>query len=348
MKEANCPLAFWDYCIERRARINNLTAKDLFSLHGTNAHTELTGEEGDISSLCQYNFYDWCYYREQKEQFPYNREVLGRVLGPALGEGNEMCQWVLKANGNVIPRRTLRPLRVDEIHSKVEQKKRDTFDALIEGRWGTSTTPPNESTTPKEDPWEEYSDDDELPRQIPDIEDTVDATGKLICQQPAYDRLINAEVHLQHGDKVQAAKVIKRSLGPDGKTNGSYDENPFLNSLMYDVEFADGTIKEYSANVIAENMLTQVDANGFSKTMINSIIDHKMDKTTAVSKTDKYIVTDRGQKKLRKTTCGWSLLIKWKDESESWVPLKDLKEAHPVELAEYARARAIDDEAAFA
>ena len=348
MKEANCPLAFWDYCLERRARINNLTAKDLFSLHGTNAHTELTGEEGDISSLCQYTFYDWCYYREHNEQFPFNREVLGRVLGPALGEGNEMCQWVLRANGNVVPRRTLRPLRVDEIHSNVEQKKRDTFDALIEGRWGTSTTPPNESKNPKEDPWEEYSYDDESPRQIPDIEDTVDATGKLICQQPAYDKLINAEVHLQHGNKVQAAKVIQRSLGPDGNTNGSYDDNPFLNSLLYDVEFADGTIKEYSANVIAENMLTQVDAEGFSKTMMESIIDHKMDESTAVSKADKYIVTNRGQKKLRKTTCGWSLLVKWKDESESWIPLKDLKEAHPVELAEYARARAIDDEAAFA
>jgi len=27
MKEAGSPLAFWDYCIERRARINNLTAR---------------------------------------------------------------------------------------------------------------------------------------------------------------------------------------------------------------------------------------------------------------------------------------------------------------------------------
>jgi hypothetical protein len=30
MKESNCPLAFWDYCMERRARINNITAKSLF------------------------------------------------------------------------------------------------------------------------------------------------------------------------------------------------------------------------------------------------------------------------------------------------------------------------------
>jgi hypothetical protein len=103
MKESDCPLVLWDYCVERRALINNLTAKDIFKLHGTNAHTALTGNEGDISNLCQYKWYDWCYFRNQKEKFPFNREILGRILGPAKGEGNEMAQWVLKANGNVVP-----------------------------------------------------------------------------------------------------------------------------------------------------------------------------------------------------------------------------------------------------
>jgi hypothetical protein len=100
-----------------------LTAKDIFKLHGTNAHTALTGEEGDISNLCQYEWYDWCYFRDQKQKFPFNREVLGRVLGPAKGEGNEMAQWILKANGKVIPRRSLRPLKGDEIHSVTEIKR---------------------------------------------------------------------------------------------------------------------------------------------------------------------------------------------------------------------------------
>ena len=52
-KESNCPLAFRDYCVERQAQINNLTVKDTFKLHGTNAHVSLNGEEGDISKLCQ-------------------------------------------------------------------------------------------------------------------------------------------------------------------------------------------------------------------------------------------------------------------------------------------------------
>ena len=38
----------------------------------------------------------------------------------------------------------------------------------------------------------------------------------------------------------------------------------------------------------------------------------------------------------------------WRDGSETWVPLKDIKESNPVEVAEYAKSSGIDDEAAFA
>ena len=107
MRESNSPMILWDYCVERRARINNLMAKDNFKLHGTTPHTATLAEEGDISSLCQFGWYEWCYYCEQMAGFPHNHEVLGRVLGPARGECNEMAQWVLKANGKVVPRRSL-------------------------------------------------------------------------------------------------------------------------------------------------------------------------------------------------------------------------------------------------
>ena len=44
---------------------------------------------------------------------------------------------------------------------------------------------------------------------------------------------------------------------------------------------------------------------------------------------------------------GWKLLVKWSDGLESWVPLKDMKESHPVEVADFAKARGIADEPAF-
>jgi hypothetical protein len=320
MKASDCPLVFWDYCVERRARINNLTAKNNFKLHGSNAHTMLTGTEGDISNLCQYGWYDWCYYREQKAKFPFNREVLGRVLGPAKGGGNKMAQWVLKANGNVVPHRTVCWLQVDEVHSPTKIKKREIVDELIERRWGTSISLPKVKDENEDDPndphpedWDYYEDDDEAPRTVPDIEDIVDSKGKLLNQQLAYDRLINSEVQLQLGEELQTAKVVQRAIGPDETAVGEYDDNPVMNSIVYEVEFPDGQVKEYSANVIAENMLSQVDPDGFSTSLMDAIVDYLKDAVTAVEKADVFVVTRRGQKKWRKITCGWQLLIRWKD-----------------------------------
>ena len=118
--------------------------------------------------------------------------------------------------------------------------------------------------------------------------------------------------------------------------------------MIYEVEFPDGQSKAYAANVIAENMLTQVDSDGFSTTMMKSIVDYRKDELVAVSMTDKYLTTTSGQKRMRKTTVGKKLLVRWADASESWIPLKDMKESHPVETAEFARARSIADEPAFA
>ena len=37
----------------------------------------------------------------------------------------------------------------------------------------------------------------------------------------------------------------------------------------------------------------------------------------------------------------------WKDGSEEWIPLSDMKNSNPVEVAEFAKSRQIDDEPAF-
>ena len=83
MHESDSPMCLWDYCVERQARINNVMAKSNFKLHGTTPHTATLAEEGNISSLCQFGWYEWCYYHEQTAAFPHNHEVLGQILGPA-------------------------------------------------------------------------------------------------------------------------------------------------------------------------------------------------------------------------------------------------------------------------
>eukprot|EP00957_Ditylum_brightwellii_P010517 797223-Ditylum_brightwellii.AAC.1 len=62
--------------------------------------------------------------------------------------------------------------------------------------------PPPETTPDDRDSYDEYADNDEKARSITEMEQTVDATGTLIEQQPAYNRIINAEVQLHHQDHI--------------------------------------------------------------------------------------------------------------------------------------------------
>ena len=58
---------------------------------------------------------------------------------------------------------------------------------------------------------------------------------------------------------------------------GSCDKNFFLKTFTYDVEFPDGDIKECSANVIAENVCSQVDEDGSNTQILDSIVDCRKD-----------------------------------------------------------------------
>ena len=112
---------------------------------------------------------------------------------------------------------------------------------------------------------------------------------------------MSVEIHVHHGDIIKKGKVAGRLIGPDGTTIGQHDENPILNSVICDVEFPDGQVKEHAANVIAENMLSRVDEDGFSNVMLESIVSWKKD-DSAVDKADKHAVTGNGQRILRKSS----------------------------------------------
>ena len=263
-----------------------------------------------------------------------------------------MAQWILKANGRVVPCRSVRPLHPGELTSPREQSKRQSFDALIERRFGMSINPPQQlndgdGNSGDFENFEPYEDDDEAIRPEPEIEDTVDATGRLLNQSPAYDRMINAEVRMQLDDTAVGGRVKRWALGPDGQTTGKYDTNPYHNSVLYKVEFDDGQVREYSANVIVESMLAQVDSDGFTLKLMDGVVDHKVDHALAISKADKWVYNRHGWRRLCKTTTGWWILVRWKDENETWMKLSDMKESYLIEMAEYAMSRGIDDEPAF-
>ena len=147
------------------------------------------------------------------------------------------------------------------------------------------------------------------------------------------------------GDRMITGKVRNRKRDQDGNLHGKANENSILDTRNYEVEFPSGEVGEYTANVIAENMYTQCDINGNQFLLMEAIIDNKAD-GHAVKTADMHIMI-KGRRHLRKTTVGIHLCIQWKDGSTSWERLADMKESFPVEVAEYAVAREIDQGPAF-
>jgi hypothetical protein len=167
-----------------------------------------------------------------------------------------------------------------------------------------------------------YEDDVEIPRSIPQSE-VLDYNGKPINTRSITDQLVGLELTLPQGEMMVPATVIGVSMDADGKVIGNANENPILNTTLYDVQFNDGMIKSYAANTIAENVYNMVNADGESEAIFSGIIGHRST-DNAVSKSDRFI-TVGGKKFPRKTTAGWQFNVVFTVESirsTQWIPLK--------------------------
>ena len=147
-----------------------------------------------------------------------------------------------------------------------------------------------------------------------------------------YDQYLQMELALPQGDSLEPrmARVTKRLKDSNGIPIGTADQNPLLDTRMYEVELVDGEKASLTANYIAENLFAQVDDEGNRHVLMKEIIDYRTN-GTELKQQDAFITTKTGTKRRRETTKGWELLIEWKDGSTNWVSLKDIKESYPVE-----------------
>ena len=72
---------------------------------------------------------------------------------------------------------------------------------------------------------------------------------------------------------MKKVKVVGQSKDDNGNIIGKYGSNPMINTMVYDVKFPDGSIREYGKNVIAYNMYYQVDSEMFLHPIFFGILD---------------------------------------------------------------------------
>ena len=114
------------------------------------------------------------------------------------------------------------------------------------------------------------------------------------------DRLIYANITLQRNNQLMQGKVKGRSLAPDGSIIRYYNNNSVLNTPIYDTEFLDREAREYTVNIIAENILTRVDSDRHIIMALDYILDFEKDETAYGIK-DKYIYEKSNRRRLKKS-----------------------------------------------
>ena len=94
----------------------------------------------DISDICEFEFYEWVMFNDSQATFPKTKFYVGRWLGPAVDVGSDLTYKILKSNGQVVPRSTIRHLTLDELTNPDHIALMKTFDDNIIQKLGVPTT----------------------------------------------------------------------------------------------------------------------------------------------------------------------------------------------------------------
>ena len=341
------PQQFWDYGYQWVSEIMSLTHTTAGHINGVVPLTHVTGETADISEYLDFGFYDQVWYKDNAGASPYEP---ARWLGVSHRTGRQMCYNVLTQRGTVISRSTVQ--RVTNLEKTTTNVKEvfALFDKAVSAKLKLTTDKDYVGDKPNPEQWADLLEQDEDFREefqrVYDDETIPEADD--YTPEVLEDTYLNMEVALPRDDEgPELARVTKRLRDANGLPIGTANDNPILDTRIYEVEYLDGHKASLAANAIAESLFSQVDEEGNRFVLLDGIVDHRVD-GQQLQKADAFITSHNGGRRRKETTKGWEVLIQWKDGSSTWEKLKDVKNSYPVQLAEYSIQRKISEEPAFA
>ena len=349
MLKKNVPRRLWDHGLTWVADTGNITVTSSKYAQGRTPLEIITGETPDISDYTDFGFYDWVIYHPNAGL---GEKCYGRWLGVSHTVGELMSYWILTIGGRVISCSTVTRITNAEQQTNEWKERFSSFTQAIEPLMNAKNID-NGDEMAEQPAWNRLSLSD-------DDQDFVEEFNRVINDESipeadayspdSHDSYLNMEIGLPRGDDdaLLHATVKRRAVDVDGKPIGVASNNPLTDSRKYEVEFDDGTSEILSANIIAENILAQVDDDGHKHLVMKEIIDHRSDPKVALPISESHYVNNKGTRVNRRTTKGWELCVEWRDGSTDWIALKDLKQSYPVELARYATINNLDKQPAFA
>jgi hypothetical protein len=341
MSRTRTPKRLSDCCLVYVTELRNRLALPLYQLHGRTPYEVLTGNTPDISEFLEFEWYQpvWVY---DTAAFPERRRTIGRRIGVAHRVGQAMCYWILPPSGIPIARTTVQAISKEELLTDEVKEMICKYDEeiVIKLKDVDDTADIGELRLYLED-----EEDDEIDNEPFEPEARTPNVDNF--EADTYDELLLAEPLLARDSVLTPARVIGRKRDNDGNPMGTYNHYPLLNTRVYLVEFEDGHVAEYGANVIAEAIYNQVDDDGFQESLFTDIIGHRKSVIEAMTEEKFKELEESNNPSHARATKGWDICIQWQDGSSSWHPLSEIKNSFPIHLAEYAIQHDLQDEPVF-
>jgi hypothetical protein len=267
-KEKQVPARLWDYAMVHLTKLMNFTAR---GKNGRTGHEEVTGETPDISEYVDFDFYDWVCDWDTPDKD--NSPKIGRWLGPSHRIGAAMCYYILVHNGEVVSRSSVQHMTIVERMKEEMKAKMEAYDNEVNGRL-------------RDDGFEcrhEYENAFYINDDVEDVAELEEPSKTAEADEftpEGYDEYIGAQLMIPRPDGRIQGRIAKRSKDNDGNPIGRRNDNFLLDTRKYKVDLEDGTTEEFYANVIAENLFSQVNSEGNQYVLMSAISDHRKDETS--------------------------------------------------------------------
>jgi hypothetical protein len=207
--------------------------------------------------------------------------------------------WILAIKGTVISRTTVQ--RVTALEKETDEVKAAVieFDSEISCRFKEEEDLTYDRAKPNPEDWSEYL------QYNPDFQEEFDnivndpgisEADKDFTPDVFDDTYLNMELAIpRDSDGPEFARATKRLKDKDRLPIGRANNNPILDTRMYEVEYPDGHKASLAANAIAENMFAQVDDKGNPHVLFEEIIDRRTN-GTEVKQQNAFLTTCNGNK----------------------------------------------------
>ena len=240
MARKKVPKALWDYGVRWVCKTMRLTYNTARGHEGCIPLEVVTGETPDISEYLDFGFYDKVWYHDNAGL---GDTLPGRWLGVSHRVGSLMSYWVLTKKGRVISHTTVQRVTNLEMQTDEVKKVFKEYDEAIKGLLQDKERQVDGAKPNPEDLSDLYEFDQDFHDEFSKVvnDENIPEADDVFEPDMFEDNYVNMELAIPRDDSgPEYAWVTKRLKDANGLPIGRGNDNPILDTRMYEVEYSDG------------------------------------------------------------------------------------------------------------